>query len=427
MQLNEIVEENTLPTISRRTRISVENLDAVLHRDWSRLKKVQALGFISILEREYQVDLSDLKADCRAYFAEVGSPEEAESLVVTPMEEKHSGNYLRIAVLILLLIAVYGGWRFLSVPMSGENNTTSSIPAKKAGSFFDSVLSMTDGWFTEKNRSNREWKIAGEEPPVVAGAWAEENGSEKNRTPQNPKQASQSSSAEGGSAVIDNNAGESEEAVNKEREEAKIITRIKKEQARAEKLRRQTIQETEIPSTEENLSDVSRMILVATAVSDGADPKEEALEPTVPSMDRESGTEKKTKKKIEEGSAAREAVDETAASRALSVEVSEVVVQQQPAVTDTLLVVFHPRSKVWVGYTDLMTMQRVTKVTTDDITFDTSRGDYVLATGHGMVEFKGKNTLKLNDGFRHFFKIAGGEVLEISHEEFQRLNKSKVW
>ena len=426
MQLNEIIEENTLPTISRRTRISVENLEAVVHRDWSRLKKVQAMGFISILEREYQVDLSDLKADCRAYFAEVGPIEEAEPLIVTPMEKEGSGKLFRVLVLILLLIAAYGSWRYLSAPMNGENNATASGSDNKAGSFFDSVLSMTGGWFTENNRSTGEEEIAGEEPPVMQGAWAEENGSERNRTAQSPEEGSRASAAGGESTAADSNAASPAAEASEETEEAKIITQVKKEQAKAEKLRRQSVQEPEAEPAEENLSDVSRMILAATAGSSEENGEEqEALAPTVPSMDRESETGGESAGKTGEGSTAAEASAEAAASQA-SAAAPEGAEQKQSAVTDAL-VVFHPRSKVWIGYTDLRTMKRITKVTDEDITFDTSKGDYILATGHGLVEFRGKNTLKLNDGSRHFFKIAGGEVLEISHEAFQRLNKSKVW
>ena len=426
MQLNEIIEENTLPTISRRTRISVENLEAVFHRDWSRLKKVQAMGFISILEREYQADLSDLKADCRAYFAEVGPLEEAEPLVVTPMEKENGGKLFRVLLLILLLIAAYGSWRYLSAPMGGEGNATVPGSDNKAGSFFDSVLTMAGGWFTENNRSTGEGEIAEEEPPVMQGAWAEENGSEKNRTSQSPEEGSQASVAGGESTAADSNAASPAAEESEETEEAKIITQVKKEQAKAEKLRRQNAQEPEAEPAEENLSDVSRMILAATAGSSEENGEgQEALAPTVPSLDRESETGGESVGKTGEGSAAAEASAEAEASLAPAA-APEGAERKQPAVTDTL-VVFRPRSKVWIGYTDLRTMKRITKVTDEEITFDTSKGDYILAAGHGLVEFRGKNTLKLNDGSRHFFKITEGEALEISHETFQRLNKSKVW
>jgi len=413
MQLNEIIEENTLPTISRRTRIPLENLEAIVHRDWPRLQKVQALGFLSILEREYHVDLSDLKADCRAYYAELGPVEEKEPLIVPPTEREENGRWLRIALLLLLLIAAYGSWKYLESPKAAEENGTRTVPVKKEGSFFDSVLSMTKGWFGENNRSAAEEEIAPAEVPVAQGAWAEANGSEKNRTVSDAASL-QSPLSKEKNTVKDSNTAAATAGAGEEKDEAKIITQVKKEQAKAEELRRQSVQEPAVRPTEENLSDLSRMILAATAAGTPAPSGgEKALAPTVPSREQEQST----------GASAVATDRDKKEEPPVAAPTTQ---KQKPAVTD-MLVIFHPRSKVWYGYTDLRTMKRAAGVTAEDITFDTSKGDYILATGHGKVEFRGKNSLKLKDGSRHFFMIAQGGVREISHEEFQRLNKSKVW
>jgi len=69
MQLHEIIEENTLEEISQKTRLSAENLEKIFARDFGAFRKVQAMGFISILEREYHADLSELRSECVAYFS----------------------------------------------------------------------------------------------------------------------------------------------------------------------------------------------------------------------------------------------------------------------------------------------------------------------------------------------------------------------
>ncbi|WP_292659124.1 hypothetical protein [Nitratifractor sp.] len=426
MQLNEIIEENTLPTISRRTRIAVENLDALLHRDWSRLKKVQALGFISILEREYHVDLSDLKADCRAYFAEAGPVEEAPPLIVTPAAEEEQGKGWRILLLILVLIAAFGGWRYFSTPAGSESNVTTTTASRKGGGFFDSVFTMTKGWFGGEKPSLQETEIASSEPPAVSGAWAEQNESEKNQTVQVSSPSSAATSEENLSSE-EKHTPKPTPAAGEENEEAKIITQVKKEQAKAEELRRQSAAEPKATSAEENLSDLSRMILAATAGNGEAKPpQEKALAPTVPSMEQHAEKKKAPASQSDQKTVSAPKAAKAPQSAAAASATPPKPAAKKTAVTDAL-VIFHPRSKVWVGYTDLRTMKRVAKVTNEDITFDTSKGDYILATGHGRVEFRGKNSLKLADGSRHFFMIAQGGVREISHEAFQRLNKSKVW
>jgi len=47
MHLNDILQKYSIEEISQTTRIPARNLESLLHGEWSHLKKVQALGFIS--------------------------------------------------------------------------------------------------------------------------------------------------------------------------------------------------------------------------------------------------------------------------------------------------------------------------------------------------------------------------------------------
>ena len=74
-------------------------------------------------------------------------------------------------------------------------------------------------------------------------------------------------------------------------------------------------------------------------------------------------------------------------------------------------------------------MKRAVATGASNIKLNVADTSYILATGHGRVEFLNgrKSLLKLSDGKKHFFKISKSGVKEISHKEFQKLNKSKVW
>ena len=72
MQLNDILEENSVKAISQKTKISEENLENLLANRFENLKKIKTLGFISIIEREYNADLSALREDAQEYYSEVG-------------------------------------------------------------------------------------------------------------------------------------------------------------------------------------------------------------------------------------------------------------------------------------------------------------------------------------------------------------------
>jgi len=55
------LKEIGLKEISNKTFINKENLEHLLNKDFKKLHKTKALGFIQILEREFEVDLKELK------------------------------------------------------------------------------------------------------------------------------------------------------------------------------------------------------------------------------------------------------------------------------------------------------------------------------------------------------------------------------
>lgn len=75
MQLNEILEENSVKAISKKTNISEDNIEALLAGDFDKLIKVKTLGFISIIEREYKADLGPLKEQALSHYAQYNDTE----------------------------------------------------------------------------------------------------------------------------------------------------------------------------------------------------------------------------------------------------------------------------------------------------------------------------------------------------------------
>jgi len=107
MQLNEILEENSVKAISKRTNISENNIEALLAADFDKLKKVKTLGFISIIEREYKADLSALKEQALSHY--VGdNGEESITLGVPIMEEKEGKS--KLFLLFVFLLLGYASW-----------------------------------------------------------------------------------------------------------------------------------------------------------------------------------------------------------------------------------------------------------------------------------------------------------------------------
>lgn len=87
MQLNDILEENSIKAIAKKTNISAENLENLVALHFDTLKKIKTLGFISILEREYNADLTLLREEALEYYSQQGE-ENGFSVVLPVVEEK---------------------------------------------------------------------------------------------------------------------------------------------------------------------------------------------------------------------------------------------------------------------------------------------------------------------------------------------------
>jgi cytoskeletal protein RodZ len=111
MQLNEILEENTIKGISQKTKISEDNLENLLAANFDALKKIKTLGFISILEREYKADLSALREEALAYYSQ--EKDEHGFTVVFPTEEEKSGKS-KLFLFVVLALLGYASWYFFT-------------------------------------------------------------------------------------------------------------------------------------------------------------------------------------------------------------------------------------------------------------------------------------------------------------------------
>ena len=111
MRLNEILEENSTKSISEKTNISETNLDAIIAGNFDKLKQVKAVGFISIIEREFKIDLSDLRGQALEYYK--NNSEDNRITIGLPLLEERKGVSKWFKLLIVILIA-YTVWYFFT-------------------------------------------------------------------------------------------------------------------------------------------------------------------------------------------------------------------------------------------------------------------------------------------------------------------------
>ncbi|MFT5661344.1 MAG: hypothetical protein ACI9TV_001990 [Sulfurimonas sp.] len=104
-----ILKEIGAQRIHKDTHISKEYVQAMIHGSFDGLSSVQLNGFISILEREYGVNLSELKRQGKAYFTEEeGESAEPKKVFVTPQREKNnSPMYIWAGIIVFVAVAYY--------------------------------------------------------------------------------------------------------------------------------------------------------------------------------------------------------------------------------------------------------------------------------------------------------------------------------
>jgi len=111
MQLNELLDKHSIKEISVKTNISASNLQILLDNEFNRLQKVKTLGFISILEREYSLDLTELKEEALAFY--VNHPDGVKSIALHGESIEEEGTSKLLLFFILFLLG-YASWYFFT-------------------------------------------------------------------------------------------------------------------------------------------------------------------------------------------------------------------------------------------------------------------------------------------------------------------------
>ena len=108
MQLSEILERDDIKIISKKTNISENSLEALIKNEFCYLKKVQCMGFISIIEREYKADLSALRSAAEQFYAnhyeDCGVALNVSENI--PTAEESASSSKKFPLILVLLIAL---------------------------------------------------------------------------------------------------------------------------------------------------------------------------------------------------------------------------------------------------------------------------------------------------------------------------------
>lgn len=125
--------------IHEATHIARVHVEAILDENFDNMNNVQLLGFISILEREYAIDLSELRAKVKEHFTK-NTPDASQNIktvkVFAPSQRKTKSNliYAAVAAIVVLTVLFFifrpqGEQQKASVDNSAIQNAQKTIEA----------------------------------------------------------------------------------------------------------------------------------------------------------------------------------------------------------------------------------------------------------------------------------------------------------
>ncbi|MCW8837318.1 MAG: hypothetical protein OQK11_01325 [Thiovulaceae bacterium] len=91
--------------IHEQTHIPKVSCEDLVNGYFKAMNRIQFLGFVSILEREYSLDLSDLRAEGMAHFSQIEEVPTIESKVfITPKKTNSYALYYIVAALVIFIM-----------------------------------------------------------------------------------------------------------------------------------------------------------------------------------------------------------------------------------------------------------------------------------------------------------------------------------
>lgn len=102
-----VLEKIGLQEVCKRTHIEVKQLEYMINNQYDKLNKINTLGFVKILSREYKLDLTDWLEGFHDYWTEHKAEEDAHKEKIF-IRAKSDRSYKKAAWLFLILVFIAG-------------------------------------------------------------------------------------------------------------------------------------------------------------------------------------------------------------------------------------------------------------------------------------------------------------------------------
>jgi len=163
--LDNIIGKYGLDEVSKKTKISKRNLEKLAKKEFGSFSKPRALGFLSIIERDYGEDLSNIKDEVTKRYENEEENQQAH-VAFPPPEDKISKRWIAIVPLIIAL--VFGFYLYQNeFSYSSKSKNKNSLVMKSEQKVFEeqekpnqdsSQISIKSETIEEKSEENSSFK-----------------------------------------------------------------------------------------------------------------------------------------------------------------------------------------------------------------------------------------------------------------------------
>ena len=402
MLLND--NEYSLQTIQEKTNITIENLEKLSQKDWSHFKKPQVNGLISVIEREFDVDLSDLKAEANAYFKEHLEKEpDCPIDLVDAVTIGGSGNrILSNFITILSLCAVgYAGWYYYDSNKSQiqtENNNTQIN--NNSGMFKDTIDSAKKLLGDSKdNNGTKNISVAGKKDEQIKE-------SKEKVIVQNSTKTSVH--------LQENNSSNN---VKKKFD----ITTIEKSVQDNKEVSKDT---SNISTTENEVQKRDGNIVNSDSSDTNSNDKNSSVKGEVDKLLKELDTNNSEAKQD-----SAEYNDTSSSDTIENLELNSTDNNSSESVANITKATINLKSKrLWLGIYDLTTHKRVSKVIRKPFALNIGEDKFAVVTGHNGFEIAtDSGTKKFTKKGKVYFTIDKDGIKQLDRREYRKLTKRRAW
>lgn len=107
----DIINSYGINSVSTKTNISIDSLKKFVEGNYEGFTKIKTIGFVTILEREYDIDLTELKNSIREEYHTNKSLLEYQTLLCEPIENDSSNSSSSsLFSWIIIFSLIYGAW-----------------------------------------------------------------------------------------------------------------------------------------------------------------------------------------------------------------------------------------------------------------------------------------------------------------------------